>query len=691
MNTLAATVKKLGTRCLPAIVHRQFAEYLGYVRQAPHPPASRLRFYRRFLSYRRQRRFIPPPASAKDPQLAAARQFDQMLRILRPPALQTDYFYPLDDRLILLHPADCTAIASVAPDYAHVLRLDLDRLPERNSQTPFGQSISIVAQAIRRFSMRAARSLEQHNTARSRQVADYLRRLPSNPPATFDEAIQKILFYNGLLWQNRFLHNGLGRLDLVLAPYYDADLRAGRLTRDQARDMLKALLLQLGAHTRFKSIKLIGDTGQVIMLGGSTPDASSFEHDLTFLFLDLFRELAPPDPKCVLRVHSQTSDRLWLAAVHSIASGCGSPLLANEEVIRPLMQSYGYDPRDTWNLGIGACWEPFVVGRSFDQTNLPPAIFPLLAFSRLLQHLPEKPVPDFPAFLQLFEEELRRMTPPARQTLRFTPAPLLSLLFPDCLDRQRDISEGGARYNFHGRQVVGLPNTINSLLNVKQLVFDAPRFTLQEAAAILAGNFAGREDLRQLLLRSPLQFGSTQPDVVELTRRVMDMLTRITAGHTINGSKIRIGFATSRFVDSASEFPASLDGRKASAPVAAHISPLSPDIDIAEALDFGASLDYSENRLNGNVVDFIVPPAFLADLPAFARILKHGIRNGAFEIQLNVLSHEQLLDARAHPERYPNLIVRVWGFSAYFCDLPAAYQDEFIRRTAPPCPLPSSP
>ncbi|NCC94593.1 MAG: hypothetical protein EOM10_15190, partial [Opitutae bacterium] len=315
MNTLAATVKKLGTRCLPAIVHRQFSEYLGYVRQAPHTPASRLQFYRRFLSYRRQRRFIPPPASPEDPQLAAARQFDRMLQILRPPALQADYFYPLDDRLILLHPADCTSIASVAPDYTHVLRLDLDRLPELDPQTPFGQSIAIVAQAIRRFSMRAARSLEQQHTARSRQVADFLRRLPSGPPATFDEAIQKILFYNGLLWQNRFLHNGLGRLDLVLAPYYDADLRAGRLTRSEARDRLKALLLQLGAHTRFKSIKLIGDTGQVIMLGGSTPDASSFEHDLTFLFLDLFRELALPDPKCVLRVHSQTSDRLWLAAV----------------------------------------------------------------------------------------------------------------------------------------------------------------------------------------------------------------------------------------------------------------------------------------------------------------------------------------------------------------------------------------
>ena len=82
--------------------------------------------------------------------------------------------------------------------------------------------------------------------------------------------------------------------------------------------------------------------------------------------------------------------------------------------------------------------------------------------------------------------------------------------------------------------------------------------------------------------------------------------------------------------------------------------------------------------------------AILADIPALARILKHAVHRGAYEVQLNVLSHEQLKDAKAHPEKYPNLIIRVWGFSAYFCDLPASYQDEFIRRTAPSCsPSPS--
>ena len=692
MSMLKESVKNMGRRCLPNAIHLQFGDYLGFVRQAPRKPASTFQFYRDFLSFRHQRQFFLPSARAADPQTGAARQFDRLLRQFKPKPLTSRYFYPLDDQLLFIHPREYNSIASLSPDYAHVLQLDLDRLPALDPQSSFGQSIAITLQSLRRFAADSAAQLERQDTPRARQIAAYLRRLPSSPPASFDEALQKILFYNGLLWQNRYLHNGLGRLDVVLAPYLDADLRQNRLTRAEAKDLLKDFIRQLGGeHTRFKSIKLIGDTGQVIMLGGRTAETESFEHDLTFLFLEVFQELNVTDPKCILRVNSRTSDDLWLAATRCIATGCGSPLLANEDRILPLMRKFGYSPEDSLQAAIGACWEPYVIGHSFDQTNISPALFPLLVVTDLLRQLPDEPIPDFAAFLRRYEAQLLKSVPPASQTVQFTPAPLLSLLFPDCLENQKDLADGGARYNFHGRQVVGLPNAINALLNVKQLVFDSPRFTLRELADILERNFEGREDVRQLALRTPLRFGSTHSEVVGLTRQMMEMLTRATGHHTINGRKTRIGFASSRYVDSAESFPASLDGRKAAAPVAAHIIPLSPDIDIAEALDFGAALGYSEHWLNGNVVDFIIPPAFLADLPALARILKHGIHQGAYEVQLNVLSHEQLKDAKAHPEKYPNLIIRVWGFSAYFCDLPAAYQDEFIRRTAPSCPLPPSP
>ena len=691
MDAIKGHARRLLSRLMLPSFHLQFEEYLAFVRQEPLKPVSRLRFYRNFLAFRRRRRFVMPPPPRKNPQIGFAEQFERALLRFKPRLLDSTYFYPLDDRLVCLKPAAYSAIASLAPDYAHVLNLDLRAVRPPASGSPFADSIAIVIRAIEQFAGKISGALARQPSDRARRLAGYIGRLASSPPASLDEALQKILFYNGLLWQNRHLHNGLGRLDLVLAPYYDEDIRQNRITRAEAKEMLKAFVLQLGAHTRFKSIKLIGDTGQVIMLGGRTKDSDSFEHDLTFLFLEIFRELCIPDPKCIARVNASTSDELWLAIARCVATGCGSPLMANEDLIIPLMQEYGYAPEDSIQFAIGACWEPFVIGRSFDQTNISPAIFPLLVFTDLLRQLPDAPIPDFPFFLRLYEDRLRKAAPPAEQTVRFTPAPLFSLLFPDCLESQKDISAGGARYNYHGRQVVGLPNTINSLLNIKQFVFDSPRFSLPEIAAILESNFKDREDVRQLLLRSPLQFGSTHPEVVALTRQVMDMLTRATAHHAINGQKSRIGLASSRYVDSAEDFPASMDGRQASAPVAAHISPLSPDIDIAEALDFGGALDYSQNRLNGNVVDFIIPPAFLSDLPAFARILKHGIHRGAFEIQLNVLSREQLQDAKAHPEKYPHLVVRVWGFSAYFCDLPVAYQNEFIRRAAPSCPLPLSP
>lgn len=123
-----------------------------------------------------------------------------------------------------------------------------------------------------------------------------------------------------------------------------------------------------------------------------------------------------------------------------------------------------------------------------------------------------------------------------------------------------------------------------------------------------------------------------------------------------------------------------MDGRLASAPFAVHISPVSQKIDLQEVLDFAGCLDYSGNKMNGNVVDFIVPKAY-ADAPEkLTAILKNAMTTGVYELQLNVLNAETLKDAKAHPEMYPSLVVRVWGFSAYFNDLPEEYKDNLIAR-----------
>ena len=123
-----------------------------------------------------------------------------------------------------------------------------------------------------------------------------------------------------------------------------------------------------------------------------------------------------------------------------------------------------------------------------------------------------------------------------------------------------------------------------------------------------------------------------------------------------------------------------MDGRKSGEPFAVHISPVSKNIGIQEIVDFATGLNYSDNRINGNVVDYIIPTSFMKNPDKLEVLIKDGMNKGIFELQLNVLDAEILKDAKLHPEKYPNLVVRVWGFSAYFNDLPIEYKDNLIKR-----------
>ena len=262
----------------------------------------------------------------------------------------------------------------------------------------------------------------------------------------------------------------------------------------------------------------------------------------------------------------------------------------------------------------------------------------------------------------------------------FDCSPLFTLFFDDCIRREKDFTQGGAIYAYHGAQVVGLPNAINALLNVKGIVFERRLYTLDDCRAAMRSNFAGYEDLYSMLLATGKKYGSTDAEVITLTNDLMAFVGEIMSTCTCNGEKIKVGFSSPAYVNLAKQVGASLDGRKAGEPFAVHISPISSAIDISEILDFASQLNYTGNRINGNVVDFILPSAYVRQPEKLKAILKDACDKGIFELQLNVLDKQTLIDAKAHPDKYPNLIVRVWGFSAYFNDLPEAFQDNLIHR-----------
>ncbi len=653
----------------------------------PRPLAKRFRRIREMQS-RRKGSLLYALRTARlypaDSQIDACedfvRQFELMMKSPRL-SLTDFYIYPYDIWKARLLKENVYGLVSMTVDYSTILSSSLTNLSEKINacqNIQFRDSELLTIDAIRGLAYQIFEGLKEVSSERQGVLMGYFNHMLENDPLSFDEALQKILFYNALFWQVCHWHNGLGRLDLILERYYDADIASGRITRLKAKQMLREFVLVLGKDTRQKSLAIVGDTGQYILLGGVDKNGRTVQNDLTEIFLEIFTELKVPDPKLILRVNEHTSDIVWKKAVDCVVTGCGSPLLMNEKLIMDGMVEFGYKKEDVWNVGTSACWEPLIIGKSFDQNNPFPNFPVVAALNDAL--FAGRDYKDMSSVIAATKENIAKQIKEIIHDITFDVSPLYSLFFDSCIERGKDYSQGGADYAYHGVQVVGLPNLVNGLLNLKKYVYEQKVLAMDECRAALVANFEGHEDTRQLLLSNDLKFGNSNPEVVQLTNDLMNFISEEVEKYKCNGEKLKVGFSSSQYIMARKKAKASLDGRKDFDPFAVHISPVSQKIDIQEVLDFAGSLDYSDNRMNGNVVDFILPSAYIKQKDKLVTILRNAMTQGAYELQLNVLDAATLRDAKAHPEKYPDLVVRVWGFSAYFNELPEEYKDNLIAR-----------
>ena len=592
------------------------------------------------------------------------------------------YIYPYDSWVVREIPKGIKTILSITVDFGVVLESDLNQIKcflKNNVKDCSFAAVQLgIIEVIENLKDRILKKLSCRNDERSIILHSFFEKMLYRKPLSMDEAIQKILFYDALFWQANHWHIGLGRLDVILEDYYRKDVAANRLDKKKAKELLTYMIFILGKDFRAKSRTLVGDTGQYILLGGINNNGITIGNDLTKLFLEIFEEYNAPDPKLILRVNKQTKDDIWAMAVNCISQGHGSPLIMNEGPIMKNMKAFGYHECDLYQLGTSACWEPLIIGKSFDQNNTLPSIISIVPLNDLI--LDGK---EYDSFEELFAAYKNRLTIYINSLitdLEYDCSPLFSLFFSNCLKKEKDFSDGGSKYSYHGIQVVSFPNTINALLNLKRLVYKHHLISLQQCKQMMEKDFIGMEDMKELLCSGDEKFGKPIDEVISITNELMSFIGDVVSQHKMNGFPLKVGFSSPNYITSCKGVGASLDGRKADMPFAVHLSPISSNVDISEIMEFATHLNYSKNRINGNVVDFIVPNAYLKNREKFLGILKNACSCGLFELQLNVLSYQELKDAKAHPEKYPNLIVRVWGFSAYFNDLPEAYKDNLIER-----------
>ena len=509
----------------------------------------------------------------------------------------------------------------------------------------------------------------------------YLNNIKNGKCKSFEEALQRILFFNQLLWQTNHMLNGLGRLDLLLDKYYEKD--KDNYTEDEIINIIKDFLLKLHDNYWYKSNSLLGDTGQIIILGGTLEDNTYFSNDLTYYFIRCIKDLQIPDPKILLRVNKDVPNHLMELSLSCIKTGVGCPLLANDEVIINNLIKFGYEKKDAYNYVTSACWEPLILGDSLDQNNVDSIVY-IKPFNKLLDEYDLDKIDNIEKLLSVYktylEEYLKDFL--IKNSFKWEEDPLISLFITSCNKRGIDISNGGAKYNNYGFTSVSLPNLVNSILNIETLVFKEHKYTLKELNNARLNNFKDESILKDIK-NVKERFGQDSDHIIDITNNIINIVgDYLNDKRNIFNGKYKFGLSAPSYISASYNVLASLCGRHNYEPFDVHISINKYSNGYTELFSFASSLNYSNNSFNGNVIDFIVSKTFIEkNFDKFNLFLKLSIDKGFFETQMNVINSDILLRAKKNPQEFPNLIVRVWGFSAYFNDLPDEYKDVIIKRT----------
>ena len=621
--------------------------------------------------------------------LTEATLFKKMCHVSRLSMTNQEIFFYNPDFFVVPRyriPQNLATIGNITVNYSTVLnkgisglQKDIKETTQKYRDEKFYNALLEVCNGIENYAKRIQYFVKR-NFPEKKELIESLSRVPINPAESFFDAFQSILIVNSLLWTNGYPLIGLGRLDQILYPFYLKDIEKGGISEEKAKQLLREFVKALHKGFKYKSNVLFGDTGQVIVLGGKDKNEVDRSNELTILFLEVMKELKLPDPKVVLRVHKNMDLKVWNKAMELLSEGVGYPLFSNDDVIIPALQKFGYEPEDTYDYVVSACWEPHIPGMSFDQNNVI-SLNLLEPLVNLFNKNSLSHVKSFSELVELYKSELRTYALSSLQRiekLKFKPSPLLSLL-TGC--REKDISEGGAKYNHMGILTVGLSNTVDSLLNIKRWMESRIVNSLNEIKELIDTNFENSPELLYDARNKGLKFGNDEEEVIALSNDIIHTVLAVIEDkfNPLNG-RYKVGFSSPSFIDLGKSLPATPDGRKKGEPLGVNISPAHGKVTYVELFNFSSKLDYMK-IFNGAVTDVIIEEGFLKkNLNIFINLFKIFFKLGGAQLQCNVLNYKHILDAIKHPDKYPNLIVRVWGFSTYFKDLPEEYKQLILRR-----------
>ena len=612
-------------------------------------------------------------------------------------------------------------------DFKADIQRSLDSLdylndPEAYSKQEQLKAMDICADALIRFAERhaeKAQELAQQETDPQRKqelerIAEVCSHVPAHAPRDLWEALQYYWFVHlGVTTElNPWDAFNPGKLDQHLNPFFKNGLEQGTLTRQQAEELLQCFWIKFNNQPAPPKVGVTAaesgtytDFAQ-INTGGLKEDGSDAVNEATYLILDVIEEMRLLQPSSSIQVSKKNPDRFVKRAAKIIRTGFGQPSVFNSDLVVQEMIRVGKSVADARNGGTSGCVETGAFGKEnynlSGYFNMPKVleitlnngVDPQTGHKIGLETGDATQFETFDEFFEAYEKQLNHFVDIKvrgnqvieRLYAEYMPAPFLSLLIDDCIATGKDYHDGGARYNTTYIQGVGLGTMADAMTAIKYHVFDQKTLTMAELLAVLRDDFAGRERVRQLLLNKTPKYGNDDDYADDVMVAIFDAYFDAIDGRpNTRGGRYRINLLpTTCHVYFGSVIGATPDGRRARQPLSEGISPVQGADRRGPTAVIKSVAKMDHLRTGGTLLNQKFTPQLLKDDDALDKLV-HLVRTyfklDGHHIQFNVVDAATLRAAQKNPEQHRSLIVRVAGYSDYFCDLSQALQDEIIART----------
>jgi pyruvate formate-lyase/glycerol dehydratase family glycyl radical enzyme len=600
--------------------------------------------------------------------------------------------------------------------------LDGARDPEAAGRRDQLDAMGIACEALICFAERHAEEAERQAAAEPdparraelARIAAVCRHVPAHAPRDFLEALQYYWFCHlGVITElNGWDAFCPGHLDQHLTPFYRRGLADGTLTREGARELLECFFVKFNNHPAPPKVGVTAEESGTytdfanINLGGLLSDGSDGSSEVSSLLLEVVDELHLVQPGSNVQVSRRTPDSLLHQALRVIRKGYGFPSLFNAEAVVAEQLRQGKTIVDARAGGCSGCVE---VGAFGKEAYILTGYFNVPKMLELALHDGADPrtgaqlgprtgalsaLRSFDDLFAAFATQLRHFVDVKirgnlvveRLYACRMPVPFLSVLIDDCIAKGRDYNAGGARYNNTFIQAVGIGTITDSLSAVKHLVYDTGGTSLGDLVAALDADFRDREPLRQRFANRAPRYGNDDDRADALMVRTFDLLLGAIDGrpNAKSGAHRLEMLPTTSHVYFGRMCGATPDGRHAGAPLSEGISPVQGADRSGPTAVLRSAGKMDHVATGGTLLNMKFTPAILEGEEGIERLghlVRGYFRMGGHHVQFNVVTADALREAQLHPERHRDLIVRVAGYSDYFCDLARDLQDEIIQRT----------